>query len=131
VDELLVAASPIVTAADLAAAVLDGGGRSPQVSPADAHVLVDAPTRALTLATRLIRSPRDLRPVLASLFPGAQLEWVAEPPAGPDDACQLWLTDPTGGGFLVRRPRTPFTPAERARGYAMMDVATVALARAA
>jgi methylglyoxal synthase len=132
VDELLVAASPVVTAGDLAAAVLDGGGRSPQVGPADAHVLVDAPTRALTLATRLIRGPRDVRPVLASLYPGARLEWMAEAPYGhDDDPCLLWLTDPTGGGFLVRRPRTPFTPAERARGYAMMDVATVALARAA
>jgi hypothetical protein len=108
------------------------------VAPADAHALVDAPTRALNLATRLVRTPDDLPTVLTSLLPGAQLTWQAEAPEGhggpvPRDAAPatLWLPDPAGGGFLLSRPEAPFTPAECARAYAMMDVATVALARGA
>ena len=138
VDELLVAASPVLSAADLTAAVTDGGARSPRVAPADAHALVDAPTRALNLATRLVRTPEDLPTVLTSLLPGAELTWHAEPPDGHGgpvarDAAPatLWLPDPSGGGFLLTRPEAPFTPAECARAYAMMDVATVALAQRA
>jgi methylglyoxal synthase len=129
IDELLVAASPILDAGDLTAAVVDGGGRAPHVTAADAHALVDSPTRALTLATRLIRTPADLPAALRILFPGADLTWRPEPPPGQEDedGRALWLVDPTGGGFLLGRPGAPFTPAECARAYAMVDVATVAL----
>jgi methylglyoxal synthase/GNAT superfamily N-acetyltransferase len=130
VDELLVAASPVLSDSDLAAAIIDGGARMPRVAAADAHALVDAPTRALALATRLVRNPDDLAAVVLSLLPGAQITWRAEAPAGHEDtSTQLWLNDPTGGGFLLSRVAAPFTPAECARAYAMMDVATVALAR--
>ncbi|MBX6751718.1 MAG: GNAT family N-acetyltransferase [Micromonosporaceae bacterium] len=147
VDELLVAASPLLSVADLAAAVVDGGARAPRVTPADAHALVDGPTRALSLAARLLRSPDDLPAVLTSLFPGAEVTWRAEPPAGlvddPADvtrgpsklggpvpaAAQLWLNDPSGGGYLLSRPAAPFTPAERARAYAMVDIAVQAQIR--
>jgi GNAT superfamily N-acetyltransferase len=130
VDELLVAASPVLSAADLTSAVIDGGARAPRIAVADAHALVDAPTRALTLATRLVRTPEDVAAVLISLLPGAQLAWRPEAPEGHDDnLTQLWLTDPTGGGFLLTRPNSPFTPAECARAFAMMDVATVALSQ--
>jgi methylglyoxal synthase/RimJ/RimL family protein N-acetyltransferase len=149
VDELLVAASPLLSVADLAAAVVDGGARAPRVTPADAHALVDGPTRALSLAARLLRSPDDLPAVLTSLFPGAEVTWRAEPPAGLADdpidqargrgatrpgspvppAAQLWLNDPSGGGYLLSRPAAPFTPAERARAYAMVDIAVEAQVR--
>ena len=130
VDELLVAASPVLSVADLTAAVIDGGARAPRIAVADAHALVDAPTRSLTLATRLVRTPEDLPAVLLSLLPGAHLAWRAEAPEGHDDnLTQLWLVDPTGGGFLLTRPSAPFTPAECARAFAMTDVATVAMAR--
>jgi methylglyoxal synthase/RimJ/RimL family protein N-acetyltransferase len=130
VDELLVAASPVLLAGDLTAAIVDGGARSPRVAPADPHALVDAPTRALALATRLVRNPGDVAQVLLSLLPGAQITWRAEPPEDhADSSRQLWLDDPTGGGFLLTRDAAPFTPAESARAYAMMDVATVALPR--
>ncbi len=126
VDELLVAASPLLSVADLTAAVVDGGARAPRVTPADAHALVDAPTRALSLATRLIRTPDELAPVLTSLLPGAELVWRAEEPEHlEDDQAQLWLADPAGGGYLLTRPAAPFTPAERARAFAMVDIATV------
>jgi methylglyoxal synthase/GNAT superfamily N-acetyltransferase len=132
VDELLVAASPVLSAADLTAAVTDGGARTPMVLLADAHALVDAPTRALTLATRLVRTPDDLPRVLASLLPGAELVWRAEAPAGHEDnLTQLWLVDPSGGGFLLTRTAAPFTPAERARAFAMVDVAMAAMVRKA
>ena len=130
VDELLVAAGPVLSAADLTAAVVDGGGRTPRVCPADAHALVDAPTRALNLATRLVHAPDDLAAALTSLLPGAQLIWRADPPAGHEDSLStLWLSDPSGGGFLLTRPAAPFTPAECARAFAMVDVAVAALTR--
>jgi RimJ/RimL family protein N-acetyltransferase len=130
VDELLVAASPVLSEADLTAAVIDGGARAPRIAAADAHALVDAPTRALNLGTRLARTPEDLPTVLLSLLPGARLSWRAEAPEGHDDnLTQLWLVDPTGGGFLLTRPSAPFTPAECARAFAMMDLATVTMAR--
>jgi methylglyoxal synthase/RimJ/RimL family protein N-acetyltransferase len=130
VDELLVAASPVLASADLAAAVVDGGARAPRVTPADAHALVDGPTRALSLATRLLRTPEELPAVLTSLLPGVQLAWRAEEPTGiADDPAQLWLADPTGGGYLLSRPTAPFTPAERARAYAMIDIAMLAHVR--
>ncbi len=130
VDELLVGASVLLSAADLCAAVVDGGARTPQVTPADAHALVDAPTRALSLATRLVRSPDDLAGVLTSLMPGAALVWRAEAPDGQeDDSTRLWLAEPAGGGFLLSRPTTPFTPAERARAFAMVDIAIQAQVR--
>jgi methylglyoxal synthase/L-amino acid N-acyltransferase YncA len=132
VDELLVAASPVLSGADLAAAVVDGGARAPRVAAADAHALVDAPTRALTLATRLVRTPEDLPTVLTSLLPGAQLAWRAGAPAGHEDSLtQFWLADPSGGGYLLTRPVAPFTPAERARAYAMVDLATMTQSRPA
>jgi GNAT superfamily N-acetyltransferase len=132
VDELLVSASSVLSAADLVAAVVDGGARTPRVTPADAHALVDAPTRALTLATRLVRSPDDLPIVLTSLLPGAQLAWRAEAPPGHEDSfTHFWLADPAGGGYLLTRPAAPFTPAERARAFAMVDVATLAQVRPA
>src|SRR5690606_37003132 len=92
VDELLVAASPVLAAEDLRAAVIDGGAHTPRITLADAHALVDGPTRALSLATRLLRRPEDLPAVLAGLLPGAQATWRAEEPAGvADDPTQLWL----------------------------------------
>ena len=128
VDELLVSADPALAEKDLAAAVMDGGGRTPTVCAADAHALVDGPTRALNLATRLVRAPEDLPAALAGLLPGVELVWRAEPPTGHEDTLTtIWLSDPSGGGFLASRPATPFTPAERARAYAMADVAVAAL----
>ncbi len=126
VDELLVAASAVLSVSDLSAAVVNGGARTPRVTPADAHALVDGPTRALSLATRLLRTPDELPSVLTSLLPGAQVTWRADEPDGiADDPTQLWLTDPTGGGYALSRPTAPFTPAERARAYGMIDIAVL------
>jgi len=62
--------------------------------------------------------------VLTSLLPGAVATWRADEPSGvADDPTQLWLTDPAGGGYLLSRPTAPFTPAERARAYGMVDIA--------
>jgi methylglyoxal synthase len=132
VDELLVAASPVLTVNDLSSAVVAGGGRAPRVTPADAHALVDGPTRALALAARVVRSHDELPAALISLLPGGELSWRPDPPASlPEDPTQLWLEDPTGGGYLLSRAQSPFTPAESARAHAMIDVAMTALAQAA
>lgn len=130
VDDLLVSASSVLSAHDLAAAVTDGGARAPRVSPADAHALVDPPTRALGLAARLLRSTDDLPEVLTTLLGGAEIAWRPEPPSGyADDPTQMWLPDPAGGGFLLSRPLAPFTPTESARASTMIEVAmTAALA---
>jgi methylglyoxal synthase len=130
VDELLIACSSVLSGADLTAAIIDGGARFPRVAPADAHALVDAPTRALALAARLLRNPHELAAVLASLLPGAALVWRAEPPEEHEDSTtELWLQDPSGGGFLLSRRNSPFTPAETARAYAMIDIASMAVTR--
>ena len=69
----------------------------------------------------------DLADVIRSLLPDAQVEWCGDPPDHhEDDPTQLWLNDPDGGGYLVSRDDTPFTPAECARAYAMVDVSTIA-----
>jgi N-acetylglutamate synthase-like GNAT family acetyltransferase len=125
VDELLVAASPVLSAADMAAAVTEGGARQPRVSPAEAQALVDPPTRALALASRVVRTPDELPAVLTELLGGAEVRWRPEEPAT-DDPTVLWLDDPTGGGYLISRGSAPFTPAESARAHALIDVARAA-----
>jgi methylglyoxal synthase len=129
VDELLVAASPVLSAADLSAAVTEGGARLPRVSPADAHALVDPPTRALSLASRVVRTPDDLPAVLTELLGGATVRWRPEVPTTElGRPTSLWLDEPTGGGYLLTRDAVPFTPAESARAHVLIDVARAAAA---
>lgn len=68
VDEFLVEASPHTTAEQLCAAVRAVGGRAAHAASADVLALIDAPTRALELAGRLVRRAASPASVLADLL---------------------------------------------------------------
>lgn len=68
VDEFVVEASPHTTAEQLCGAVRAAGGRAPHAASADVLALLDAPTRALDLAGRLVRRSASLASVLADLL---------------------------------------------------------------
>jgi hypothetical protein len=128
VDEFLVEAATNVTADQLGAVVAAAGGGEVHVALADVTSLTDLPTRALTLAHRLIREPEALRFVLAELLSPAQVEWCSEQ----DDTCGgnetestiMRVRDPLAGVVRVSRPGIPFTPVESARAQAMADLAS-------
>lgn len=126
VDEFLVEAAAEVTAEQLGAAVAAAGGGEVHVAPADVTALTDLPTRALTLAHRLVREPAALRVVLAELLSPATVGWQAEQDDA--DGCEgvgrtvMRVRDPLAGVLHVSRPGIPFTPAEFARAQAMADL---------
>lgn len=121
VDEFLVDAA--MTAADLTAAVGHGGGRDVTVTPADAHDLVDIPTRILTMVSRDLAGGVDLARSVRTLLGACDLSWDPRgaPTDGPDGTT-MRLRDPEGGVLTVSRPRPEFTPAEYARVHAMLDL---------
>jgi ribosomal protein S18 acetylase RimI-like enzyme len=78
VDDFLVDAPDQLTEAELLAAVHRGRGRDAWVARADAHGLVDAPTRALGLANRVVQDPESLGAALAALVDG-EVSWRPAP----------------------------------------------------
>lgn len=144
VDDFLVDAPDELTAEQLLAAVERGRGRDAWVAPAEAHSLVDAPTRALDLATYLVRDPGAVGTALAELLDG-QASWQppgprlggqpVEPvePVAPVDSVapvefgvaggRMRVPAPGGGAWLVERPAPSFTPAEYARAQALLALA--------
>jgi GNAT superfamily N-acetyltransferase len=135
VDDFLVDAPDELTEQQLRAAVERGRGRDVWVARAEAQSLVDAPTRALDLATYLVRNPgpaggatgagSHAGAALAELLE-ARASWLAA--AGPDDlgisGAQMWVPAPGGGAWLVERAAPDFTPAEYARAQALLAVAS-------
>lgn len=129
IDDFLVDAPDDMTEAELLAAVRRGRGRDAWVAPADAHTLVDAPTRALELAGRMVREPAALPEALADLL-DARVSWRTDAAeasmlAGLDGS-RMCLPAPGGGAWLIERAGPAFTPAEYARAQALMAVAGAA-----
>jgi hypothetical protein len=124
VDEFLVDAPDALSEADLLAAVVKGRGRDPWVRRADADGLRDAPTLLINLATRLVHGG-DLDAALVGLLGEVLVTRRPGPaPDGPGHSAQpMELPDPAGGTLEVRRLEPPFTPAEYARAYALVDLA--------
>ena len=143
VDEFVVEASPHTTAEQLCGAVRAAGGRAPHAASADVLALLDAPTRALDLAGRLVRRSASLASVLADLLDAHSVvvgeasagENGAEPAAGDggvDAEClggvgdvggtTLRLRRPDGGLVTMTRPGMPFTATESARAQSMLDL---------
>ncbi|MFH9070329.1 GNAT family N-acetyltransferase [Streptomyces alboflavus] len=137
VDEFLLRAPAALPAADLTRTVSRAGGSSTWVERADAHDLVDAPTRILGLATRTALDAAELPlalrqllgrctirslPAKASRTEGAQEE--AAPVEGVLDGTVLRLRAPEGGVITVERPYLPFTPTEFARARALVELDT-------
>ncbi|MWA00311.1 GNAT family N-acetyltransferase [Actinomadura sp. LD22] len=125
VDEFLVdvprgAAGPRELAETLAAA----GGARTAVRPARPHELVDEPTRALVLASRLRAEPHAVPEILAELLRADESAWarLADREGEGDDRV---LTVPLGHGRAVRLRRygMPFTATEAARADALVRAA--------
>ncbi|MEU1203477.1 GNAT family N-acetyltransferase [Streptomyces sp. NPDC005813] len=134
VDEFLLRAPADLDAAEITRAVSRAGGAGTWIERADAHDLVDAPTRVLGLATRTaldaaelplalrqllgrctIRSLPGKSPVSGRVQEGAPVEGALEDTV-------MRLRAPEGGVITVERPYLPFTPTEFARARALVEL---------
>ncbi|MET9367178.1 GNAT family N-acetyltransferase [Streptomyces griseoflavus] len=131
VDEFLLRA-PAGT--DLATAVSLAGGTDTWTERADAHDLVDAPTRVLGLAARTATDAAELPLALRQLLgrctirsqPAVSVSGRAAETAVPVDGSLedtvIRLRDPEGGVLTLERPHLPFTPTEFARARALVEL---------
>ncbi|GGT19975.1 MULTISPECIES: GNAT family N-acetyltransferase [Streptomyces] len=135
VDEFLLRAPGGLPSADLTRAAADAGGRDTWIERADAHDLVDPPTRLLALATRTALDaaelPLSLRRLLgrctihsvpATTLSGRPNSDADVPPEGVLESTVMRLRDPSGGAITVERPHLPFTPTEFARARALIEL---------
>ncbi|MEU7554677.1 GNAT family N-acetyltransferase [Streptomyces sp. NPDC044571] len=135
VDEFLLRSPQQLTSADLGRAVAGAGGRSTWIERADAHDLVDTPTRVLGLATRTALDAAELPLALRQLLGRCTIQSIpattlsGRPNAGADapvegvlEATVMRLRDPSGGAITVERPYLPFTPTEFARARALVEL---------
>lgn len=139
VDDLLVDAPDELTERELCEAIARGRGRSAWVAPAQAHRLVDAPTRALDLATLVVREPAAVPEALAELL-DAEVAWEPESRSLPDAAAtdpgppadtRLRVPAPGGAGWwVITRAAPAFTPAEYAQAQALLAAAAAGAAGA-
>ncbi|MEV6631164.1 GNAT family N-acetyltransferase [Actinoplanes sp. NPDC051470] len=144
VDDFLVDAPDTMSERDLLAAVERGRGRDAFVARAEAQGLADPPTRALALAGRLVHDPDGLGEALVGLLDATEVRWrpsagspgspasgfTAGPPASGFTAGCMTLADPAGGVFEVSRRAPDFTPAEFARGQALIELSGALLRQA-
>ncbi|MEV8533340.1 GNAT family N-acetyltransferase [Streptomyces sp. NPDC051211] len=135
VDEFLLRAPQGLVTAELGRAVARAGGHSTWIERADAHDLVDTPTRVLGLATRTALDaaelPLSLRQLLgrctihslpATTLSGRPNAAADAPVEGVLEATVMRLRDPSGGAITVERPYLPFTPTEFARARALVEL---------
>ncbi|MET7294634.1 GNAT family N-acetyltransferase [Streptomyces griseoloalbus] len=131
VDEFLLRA-PAGT--DLATAVSVAGGTATWIERADAHDLVDTPTRVLALAARTAQDAAELPLALRQLLgrctirsqPAAPADGHGAPETVPVEGSLedtvIRLRAPEGGVITVERPYLPFTPTEFARARALVEL---------
>ncbi|MER7487491.1 GNAT family N-acetyltransferase [Streptomyces sp. NPDC126497] len=131
VDEFLLRAPE---GTDLVAAVSRAGGADTWTERADAHDLVDAPTRILGLATRTVQDAAELPLALRRLLGRCTIRsWPATSPGGrraletvPEEGLLedtvIRLRAPEGGVITAERPYLPFTPTEFARARALVEL---------
>ncbi|MFI5980798.1 GNAT family N-acetyltransferase [Streptomyces sp. NPDC051555] len=135
VDEFLLRAPQELASAELTRAVARAGGHSTWIERADAHDLVDTPTRVLGLATRTALDaaelPLALRQLLgrctihsipATTLTGRPNAAAHAPVEGVLESTTMRLRDPSGGAITVDRPHLPFTPTEFARARALVEL---------
>lgn len=137
VDEFLLRAPAALPASALALTVAEAGGADTWMERADAHDLVDTPTRMLTLATRTALDAAELPLALRQLFGRCTIRSTPAPvtdgnsPAAEGDTGRsedvlertvMRLRDPSGGTITVRRDHLPFTPTEFARARALLEL---------
>ncbi|MEV5439834.1 GNAT family N-acetyltransferase [Streptomyces sp. NPDC052682] len=134
VDEFLLRAPDALTAAEITGAVSRAGGADTWIERADAHDLVDAPTRVLGLAARTALDAAELPLALRQLLgrctirsqPAASLRGERASGRGPVEGALedtvMRLRAPEGGVITVERPYLPFTPTEFARARALVEL---------
>ncbi|GAA4786287.1 GNAT family N-acetyltransferase [Streptomyces sanyensis] len=133
-DEFLLRAPAEVDAQRLCREVAAAGGRDTWTERADAHDLVDTPTRVLGLATRTALDAAELPLALRQLLGRCTIR--SRPPVslsgrpvgdmppveGVLEDTVMHLRDPAGGAITVERPYLPFTPTEFARARALVEL---------
>ncbi|MEU6477095.1 GNAT family N-acetyltransferase [Streptomyces sp. NPDC047017] len=136
VDEFLLRAPGGIEAAELTRSVAAAGGSDTWIERADAHDLVDAPTRVLGLAARTALDTAELPLALRQLLGRCTIRSLPARPAGggrgPEpvpaegvlEDTVLRLRAPEGGVITVERPYLPFTPTEFARARALVELDT-------
>ncbi|MGW8632657.1 GNAT family N-acetyltransferase [Streptomyces sp. NPDC055793] len=131
VDEFLLRAPAGLTGSELAEVVTAAGGDHTWTERADAHDLVDAPTRVLALAARTALDAAELPLALRQLLGRCTIRSLPAavggagddvPPEGALEDTVLRLRAPEGGVISVERPYLPFTPAEFARARALVEL---------
>ncbi|WP_077194302.1 GNAT family N-acetyltransferase [Streptomyces lydicus] len=136
VDEFLLRAPGSLAPGELTRTVAGAGGRHSWLERADAHDLVDAPTRMLGLATRTALDSAELPLALRQLLGRCTIHSVparsltgqplAEqvPAEGVLEDHTMKFRDPSGGSLTIERPQLPFTPTEFARVRALVELDT-------
>ncbi|MFC1411069.1 GNAT family N-acetyltransferase [Streptacidiphilus sp. N1-12] len=123
VDEFVVQASADTAAQEITRAVVEAGGTEVWLERADAHDLVDVPTRILNLATRTALDAAELPLALRQLFGRCSIRSLpAEIEEDDLDGSTMRLRDPSGGVLVVTRDEPPFTPTEFARARALIEL---------
>ncbi|CAM5335633.1 Acetyltransferase (GNAT) family protein OS=Streptomyces griseorubiginosus OX=67304 GN=DWG14_07202 PE=4 SV=1 [Streptomyces griseorubiginosus] len=134
VDEFLLRAPGALEGSELTRAVSEAGGADTWIERADAHDLVDAPTRVLGLATRTALDAAELPLALRQLLGRCTIRSLPAMPVGggrgPEgvpvegvlEETVMRLRAPEGGVITVERPYLPFTPTEFARARALVEL---------
>lgn len=133
VDEFLLRGPAGLSASEVTTAVESAGGTDTWIERADAHDLVDAPTRVLGLAARTALDAAELPLALRQLLgrctirsrpapAGGSRAMEGVPVEGALDDTVMRLRGPEGGVITVERPYLPFTPTEFARARALVEL---------
>ncbi|MFD7419364.1 GNAT family N-acetyltransferase [Streptomyces californicus] len=134
VDEFLLRAPAPLQAQELSREIAAAGGTSTWIERADAHDLVDTPTRVLSLATRTALDAAELPLALRQLLGRCTIHSLpavsvtgretgqSAPVEGVLEETVMRLRDPSGGVISVERPHLPFTPTEFARARALVEL---------
>ncbi|MFI2120316.1 GNAT family N-acetyltransferase [Streptomyces sp. NPDC020299] len=134
VDEFLLRGPGALAAGEISRAVSLAGGTSTWIERADAHDLVDAPTRVLGLAARTALDAAELPLALRQLLGRCTIRSLPATPVGggrgPEavpvegalEETVMRLRAPEGGVITVERPYLPFTPTEFARARALVEL---------
>ncbi|MEY9846044.1 GNAT family N-acetyltransferase [Streptacidiphilus sp. MAP5-3] len=124
VDEFVVRATPELAAQELTRAVVAAGGTEVWLERADAHDLVDVPTRVLTMATRTAQDAAELPLALRQLFGRCRIRSIPGRELAEDelDGAVMRLRDPAGGVLELKREQPAFTPTEFARARALIEL---------
>ncbi|NUQ99706.1 MAG: GNAT family N-acetyltransferase [Streptomyces sp.] len=134
VDEFLLRAPGGLMASELTKVVSLAGGADTWIERADAHDLVDAPTRVLGLAARTALDAAELPLALRQLLGRCTIRQLPATPVGGGrgpggvpvegalEDTVMRLRAPEGGVITVERPYLPFTPTEFARARALVEL---------